>query len=289
MLTYYIELLQHVNNRSGTGRLSMRSKLHVEKRQHMTIITQVNMTRRKLIQRLSNLIMQVKKPHPVRVAIDGIDNAGKTKFAEELAQELHKTNYKIIRASIDGFHRPRKERYRRGRHSPAGYYHDSFDYEAIKEKLLKPLGPNGSLRYIKAVFDLRTDSPVTEKIHTAKRKAILLFDGVFLLRPQLNDYWDFSIFVHVDFETALARALLQDRKLFGSVRETRKRYLKRYIPGQKFYVKDVNPVQKADIVIDNNDPIDPLILKRTGTKKTMIHDTKKNTVTGSLCHWVISR
>jgi uridine kinase len=222
------------------------------------------MKRHTLIRKLSRDIDQVTRPHPVRVAIDGIDNAGKTTLAEELAQRLQKKHCSIIRASIDGFHHPRKKRYTKGKLSPVGYYYRSFDHEALKEKLLKPLGPNGDLKYIKAVFDFRNDSLVSEKIHIAKRNAILLFDGVFLLRPELNDHWDFRIFVHVSFETALERALLRDRILFGSFEETRKRYLERYIPGQKIYLKKVDPKHKADIIIDNNDPTYPLILKGTG-------------------------
>jgi hypothetical protein len=33
--------------------------------------------------------------------------------------------------------------------------------------------------------------------------AVLVFDGVFLLRPQLNDAWDLRIFLEVDFQETL--------------------------------------------------------------------------------------
>jgi uridine kinase len=60
----------------------------------------------------------------------------------------------------------------------------------------------------------------------------------------------------------MQRALLRDAELFGSIDETRKRYVERYIPGQKLYLKTVDPESKADIVIDNNDPMNPFILNR---------------------------
>lgn len=222
------------------------------------------MKRRELVEKISRLIRQTENPHPTRVAIDGIDNAGKTTLAAELGQELQKKNCSIIRASIDGFHRTREERHRRGTLSPDGYFYDSFDLDALMEKLLKPLGPAGDLRYTKAVFDFRTDSPVPKTLQKAKPDAILLFDGVFLLRHELNILWDFRIFVQVSFETALDRARLRDMNLFGSVAETEKRYLERYIPGQKIYLQKVNPMHKADIVIDNNNPANPIILRGTG-------------------------
>jgi hypothetical protein len=37
-----------------------------------------------------------------------------------------------------------------------------------------------------------------------------VFDGVFLLRPELNLYWDFRIFVNVSIEAAKERAVKRD-------------------------------------------------------------------------------
>ena len=66
----------------------------------------------------------------------------------------------MIRASIDGFHNPRAERYRRGVASAEGYFLDSFDYAELKSALLEPLGPSGGRRFRRAVFDFRSDRPV---------------------------------------------------------------------------------------------------------------------------------
>jgi hypothetical protein len=51
----------------------------------------------------------------VRVAIDGSAAAGKTMLADELAISLRGRGRDVIRASIEGFLRPRIERYRRER------------------------------------------------------------------------------------------------------------------------------------------------------------------------------
>ena len=55
------------------------------------------------------------------VAVDGADGAGKTVFADTLAAVMNDLGVVAIRASIDGFHRPRAERYARGRRSPEGF------------------------------------------------------------------------------------------------------------------------------------------------------------------------
>lgn len=57
-----------------------------------------------------------------RVAIDGVDGAGKTHFADELADVPTGRGTPVVRASVDGFHHPPEVRHRRGRGSPEGYF-----------------------------------------------------------------------------------------------------------------------------------------------------------------------
>lgn len=45
------------------------------------------------------------------------------------------------------FIHPRALRYRQGRHSPEGFFQDSYDYAQLKAVLLDPLSPGGDGRY----------------------------------------------------------------------------------------------------------------------------------------------
>jgi len=103
------------------------------------------MTRDVVLERLAEAIDSVRTSHPVRVAVDGIDCAGKTTLADELVSRLQPSGRPVLRVSIDGFHRPRQTRYQRGRQSPDGYFGDSFDFESILSYVLRPLGPGGEL------------------------------------------------------------------------------------------------------------------------------------------------
>jgi uridine kinase len=116
-----------------------------------------SLTRPDLIDRLVEMCQSLRRPHPVRVAIDGPDAAGKTTLADELARALRERGRSVIRASIDDWHLPREQRHRRGEASPKGYYEDSFDLPALKRALLGPLGPGGSLEYRSASFDFCKD------------------------------------------------------------------------------------------------------------------------------------
>ena len=217
------------------------------------------MKRADLIELLSQKITQISLPHPLRIAIDGIDASGKTFLASELETNLTQKGYSVIRASIDGFHQPREIRYRLGKMSPEGYFLDSFDLETLIKNLLDPLGPSGSRYYFPEIFDFREDRGIKKEKKRAPKEAVLLFDGVFLQKEELRPYWDFSIFVNIHFETGLKRALSRDINLFGDEKVTRERYLKRYYPGQEIYFKTCSPKEFADIVMGNDDPENPEI------------------------------
>jgi uridine kinase len=74
--------------------------------------------REQLLQIIAAKIVGLPATSVARVAVDGVDGAGKTTFADELAACLASCGRQIIRASVDGFHNPRAIRYRLGAGSP---------------------------------------------------------------------------------------------------------------------------------------------------------------------------
>ena len=221
------------------------------------------MTRNELLQFLAERILRIQKNCPVLIGIDGVDASGKTTLADELAKYLKNSNRNIIKASIDGFHNPKKKRYTKGNNSPEGYYYNSFNYEAIAKVLLNPLS-TGNFEYKTAVFDYRTDSEVFLPTQKAINDSILIMEGIFLFRPELIKYWDLKIFLDVDFKITVQRAIKRaaERKPINSEQEIIDKYNDRYIPGQKLYFKEVNPKYKSDIVIDNSEFEKPKIIKK---------------------------
>ena len=220
-------------------------------------------TRGELLDRLAGAIECVATSHPLRVAVDGPPAAGKTTLADELALLLRSRGREVIRASTESFHQPRAQRYRHGEFSPEANYHDSFDYDTLRQVLLDPLGPDGDRRYQHAVYDLDTDTAVSQPVTTAPADAVLLLDGVFLLRPELIDLWDLSIFVSAAFEQILDRARIRDLARLGSTAEVERRFRTRYIPAQKLYFATARPADHADIVVHNDEPRRPAWEVRT--------------------------
>lgn len=174
----------------------------------------------------------VAAPEVARVAIDGPDAAGKTTLAARLTKALRGVR-PVVQLSIDDFHQPREVRHRRGSLSPEGYYEDAFDFAAVRARSLEHVGQG----------------------------AVLLFEGVFLLRPELRECWDLSVYVAISPAESLRRALSRDLELFGDAGTVRERYEKRYLPGQELYQAAASPEAAADVVINNQDPARPRVLK----------------------------
>ena len=91
------------------------------------------------------------------------------------------------------------------------------------------------------------DEPVVIR---AALDAVLVVDGVFAFRPEIDDYWDFRIWLDVDAETSVERGVARDRSWAGSDAETVHR--DRYLASERIYLAEVDPLRMVDVVIDNS-------------------------------------
>ncbi len=206
---------------------------------------------------LDRVVPRVLGPGRVLVGIDGVDGAGKTTLADHVAERVRATGRPVVRASVDGFHRPAEQRYRRGRASAEGYYRDSYDLEALRAHLLDPCSPAGSGVYRDAVFDVGSDQPVAGAAALAPPDAVVIVDGLFLHRPELRDYWDYSVFLEVDFEVSVPRGAARGAA-FGSP-DPAAVSNRRYVDGNRLYFREAAPREFASLVVDYNDLARPAI------------------------------
>jgi uridine kinase len=214
-------------------------------------------SRSDLLRDLVEAIGSIDVEHPVRVAVDGPPAGGKTTLADELADVLSAQGRQVIRATIDEFMFLRAERYVRGLYSAESCYFDSHDYESLIRVLLEPLGPGGDRVFQTAVYDHDADIRLPRSTATAATDALLLFDGVFLLRPELLDRWELRILVMADFDVTLNRARTRDFTAYGSAAAVERRFRERYLPAQRLYFEHAHPVDHADIIMHNDEPQRP--------------------------------
>ena len=213
--------------------------------------------RSSVVGRIAAEIRALRASGITRVGIDGVDGAGKTHFADELAEVI--SDVDVIRSSVDGFHHPKAVRYLQGKHSPRGFFEDSYDYDSLKEWLLDPLSPGGSMHYRLATFDYRTDAFIDSPTLVAQPPSILVFDGIFLHRKELSHYWDYSVFLDVSTGESVRRCVLREGSP-GTTTDPSDPIHHRYVKGQELYLTSCQPKSKATRVIDNNHLDQPYVV-----------------------------
>jgi uridine kinase len=95
--------------------------------------------------------------------------------------------------------------------------------------------------YVVGVLDLSGRCPLDVPVKVAPNDAMLIADGAFLQRPELDRCWDLVVYVDVSFDEVLRRGVARDRAFTGSAAEAERRYLTRYIPGEQRYLDAVRP------------------------------------------------
>jgi uridine kinase len=213
----------------------------------------------------------------VLVGVDGRSGAGKSTFADELARTLEQAGRSVVRSATDSFHRPREQRMRLGESSPEGFYWDSYQTRVIIDELLVPFR-DGASEVLVGAFDEPSDTPRLRKA-VVPTDAILVFDGLFVHRPELCQHWNLTVTLHADrrcddvwlryLETDLPhdptdRAAELDRRL------ERARW-PRYRHGWQLYLEAIGPAA-ADIDIDNENLSAPAIINDGAGTRPLDHE-----------------
>lgn len=195
---------------------------------------------------------EVRQNHPagrVILAVDGVDGAGQTAFADGLGEVFAEEGAAVFRASMAGFHRPRAERLARGADSAEGYYRDTYDIATFRRVLIDPFRTPGGAGFQLAAFDVARDEPLEAQWRTAPRDAVLIVDGVFLHRPELRGIWHWSAWLDVPPAIAYARVALRD----GTSPDPDAAANARSRAGQDRYLAEAAPRRAASAIVDNAD------------------------------------
>ncbi|MCJ0895289.1 hypothetical protein [Rhodococcus sp. ARC_M5] len=187
--------------------------------------------------------------HPLRVAIDGVTAAGKSTCARWLVAAVAAHGRPAVHVTMDGFHHRRVHRYRQGRASALGCYRDAYDFDALREHVLIPLGPNGSGAIRRRIIDLATDEAVDDPLEPVPADAIVVVDGTFLHRPPLPDYWDYTVFVDTPMDVARARGIDRDAEALGGPEAAGLAFDQRYHEACRIYLDEVDPRARATRVL----------------------------------------
>ncbi|MEM7273005.1 MAG: uridine kinase [Actinomycetota bacterium] len=201
----------------------------------------------------------------LRIAVDGYTAAGKTSFGHELAAAVRARGRSTLRASFDDFKRPWREAREQGydRVSGEGYYRNAPDFESARQLLLDPAGPDGSGQVVLCAHDPLTGIDHRSVTVDAPFDAVLIVDSVFAFRPEYDEYWDLRIWLDIDPALSLTRGVERDREAEGGTEAAASVHRDRYHVAEALYVREVDPVAKAYVVIDNTELAAPVLLRAT--------------------------
>lgn len=162
---------------------------------------------------------------------------------------------------MDDFKRPWSHAREHGydRISGEGYYRNAYDFASARTLLLEPAGPQSSGRVVLCAHDPLTGEDHRDTVVSASEDAVLIVDSVFAFRTEYDTFWDFRIWVEVPADLSLRRGVSRDSELEG-VEEATSLHRDRYHAAQKVYLSEVDPLSRADVIIDNSDFANPRLL-----------------------------
>lgn len=213
-----------------------------------------------LAQLAQYLVVADDRPHPTRVAIDGVTAAGKSTFAAELTDAVTRTGWSAVHLSTDDFHHLAEHR-RRNPDPARGYYEDAFDLTTFRRLVLDPLGPGGDRHYRPKRHDLATDELIDVPAAAAPVNTVVLVDGTFLQSAALAGAWDAVIWLDTSYPVAVERAAVRDLDVFGDAESVRAAYARRYHAACRLYLAEHDPIGRADVVVANDELDRPRLVR----------------------------
>jgi phosphoglycolate phosphatase-like HAD superfamily hydrolase/uridine kinase len=214
--------------------------------------------REAVFEHVARLVSENKKDGiPFIIGVSGIDNSGKTCFAKGLSAFLGMRGFRAQRIHLDRFHHPREIR-RSGEDEIENFLNRTFDFQKIIETLLEPAKAGKTVDEFIPEFDIERDECGEECYYHIDGDTAVVFEGLFLEKPEVRTFIDCSIWLDISFDECLKRARKRDVPRFGEA--FLEKYHTKYIPAQKRFMEQLHPKENADLRVDNNVFLWPKVL-----------------------------
>ena len=196
--------------------------------------------------------------HKSIIAVDGIDGSGKSTFARRLLNDLGANNTPAVIISVDDFRRPIDWNTVEGNEVEA-YWERYYDLELAESSLRAFLAGTPGVTIPR--YDIMSERIEGTRDLVFESAVVAIVEGVFPLRiPAVGA--GLLIYLEASESEARRRIIERDRAKQRTREETERRIDRRYFPSQERYRKAFTPRDRADVIIDNQNPVEPRVLKR---------------------------
>ena len=138
------------------------------------------------------------------IGIDGTGGSGKSTLAHELADVLSgpdkATTVTVVHG--DDFYRA-MDREERLRLTPAQGYELYYDWDRLREEVLAPLTSGRPATYRR--YDWPSGKIAADEARHVPHEGYVIVEGVYTVRPELEGFYDLTVFVDTPFATCLER------------------------------------------------------------------------------------
>lgn len=199
---------------------------------------------------LQRLLRRHARPVSV-IAVDGHSAAGKSTFARELTGR-----FGAVRVRGDDFYRV-MEPADRAALTPEEGAHRYYDWERMLDEAIKPLRAGRPASYRPYDWTLNCLAELSTTIEPA---AIVVVEGLFVGRPELDDVVDISVVVAADPSVRHERQLER--------RDATEEWLQRWDAAERWYFDHVRSPDSFDLIVNDasHHEADPGIVGRPSSK-----------------------
>lgn len=215
-----------------------------------------------MVQEILHTILKLSEWKEVFVVgLSGLDASGKSQLGKALYKELQKLWKNSYYISGDAFHFDMDYSNTLVETDWAHQHmNHSINLKKIRNNFLIPLrNKEENISVETKCFDSWETSAHISVIYSC----IYIIESIYLFREDIIEFLDYKIFLDITESTCLKRCYnrARDHELYGDNEWIRQKYEIKNFPGYRLFLQLQNPKARADILIDNNDYLNPKILK----------------------------
>lgn len=187
-----------------------------------------------LAQLINSISLLPRKQKTLLIGIDGCGGSGKSTLANQLKKEC--SDVTIVH--MDDFYLPSSQLI--NNHPKEKAIGADFDWGRMLKDVIEPISRNKEGCYQR--YDWEKDD--LAEWHTVPVGGIVVIEGVYSLRNEVVDKYDYTIWVDCPRDIRLSRGLERDGE------DARDTWENNWMISEDLYVKEHNPLSRADLIVN---------------------------------------